>query len=73
VELLHADEYIACVTSGKKPRLTVVGSMLVTDGMVTGTGKYLLVIDGMLYEVKPDFVVYAEWEQSKPDPGNSKD
>ena len=67
MEILHADEYVACVTSGKKPRLTVVGTMLVTDGMVTGTGKYLLVIDGVLYEVKPDFVVYAEWEQTKPD------
>ena len=73
MEILHADEYVACLTSGKKPKLTVVGTMLVTDGMVTATGKYLLVIDGILYEVKPYFVVYAEWEQSKSDIGNSRD
>jgi hypothetical protein len=63
MELLHADEYIACIKAGKKPRMAIVGTKLVSDGMVTDTGKYFLVIGGFLYEVKASFTLYVQWEQ----------
>ena len=62
--MLHADEYIACIRAGKKPKLALVGSLVVTDGILTDGGKHFLVIDGHLYEVKPDFVLYAQWEEA---------
>lgn len=45
-----------------KPKLAMVGTHPVTDGLLTETGRCLLVIDGLLYEVKPDFVIYAQWD-----------
>ena len=65
MELLHADEYIACIKAGKKPTLAFVGTKQVTDGMVTQTGKFFLVIGGLLYEVKADFTLYVQWEEDK--------
>jgi hypothetical protein len=65
MEMLHADEYIACIKAGKKPKLALVGQLMVTDGMLTEAGKHFLVIDGMLYEVKPDFVLYAQWDEER--------
>ena len=67
MELLHADEYVACIQAGKKPELAMVGSMLVTDGIVTENGKIFLKIGGNLYEVKPDFTLYVQWEMSEKD------
>jgi hypothetical protein len=61
------------VNAGKKPKLAMVGTRPVTDGLLTETGRYLLVIDGLLYEVKPDFVLYAQWDSAIPSPKPSKD
>jgi hypothetical protein len=71
LEILHADEYIACLIADKKPDLAMVGTRIVTDGLLTETGRYLLVIDGLLFEVKSDFVIYAQWDSStaNSDPG----
>jgi hypothetical protein len=61
MELLHADEYIACIKAGKKPKIAVAGPFFITNGLVTDTGKYLLVMDGLIYEVKPNFALYVQW------------
>lgn len=61
MEMLHADEYIACIKAGKKPQIAVAGSKVVTDGLVTRNGKCFLTIEGVLYEVKPDFILYVQW------------
>jgi hypothetical protein len=65
MELLHADEYIACIQAGKKPALAVAGSLIVTNGFLTGSGKYLLEIGGEIYEVKPDFNLSVQWAEDE--------
>jgi hypothetical protein len=52
--------------------LAMVGERPVTDGLRTENGKYFLVIDGLLFEVKPDFVVYAQWDETADDPQTQK-
>lgn len=59
--------------AGKKPKLAMVGTRTVTDGLLTETGQYLLVIDGLLYEVKSDFVLYAQWGSSFSNPNPPKE
>lgn len=72
MEMLHADEYIACIKAGKKPKLALVGQLSVTDGIITENGSYFLVIDGLLYEVKSDFVLYAQWEERENRPASDQ-
>jgi len=62
MQLMYADEYINCVQSGHKPDLALVGNLPVTDGILTESGKYILVIGGIPYEVKPSFTLYAQWD-----------
>lgn len=62
MELLYADEYIACIQAGKKPRIAIAGPFWVKGGYLSQSGKHLLDIDGILYEVKPNFPLYVQWE-----------
>jgi hypothetical protein len=63
MELVYADEYIACINSGKKPFLAVAGPFVVTNGFVSNTGCYFLDMGGEIYEVKPDFPLSVQWEK----------
>ncbi|MCC7129643.1 MAG: hypothetical protein IT297_04515 [Anaerolineae bacterium] len=59
--MLHADEYIACLSAGKKPFLAIAGPLHINNGFVSATGRCFLDIDGSLYEVKPDFALLVQW------------
>ncbi len=72
MELLHADEYITCIKAGRKPDLAVAGSKVVTDGLATTNGKYFLTIEGSLYEVKPDFVLFVQWRSVEQEPSTDQ-
>lgn len=65
MEIISAQDYVTCVETGNKPSLAMVGPLLVTDGVVTESGKYILVVDGAPYEVKPRFRIKVEWEIPK--------
>ena len=65
MEIISAEEYVACVQTGHKPTIAMVGPLVVTEGVLTQSGKYILVIDGNPYEVNSNFRITVDWELRK--------